>query len=86
VRVTPVYTCLALFAAHTTDPATAPDPDRTLIMKHLAFRVDRDNFSSAQNRLRKHNIAFTVEDHTVSHSIYFQDPSGYRLEITTWEI
>ncbi len=79
-------TCLALFAAHISEPAIMPDPDITLIMKHLAFRVDRENFDKAQARLRERQIPFTFEDHTISHSIYFQDPSGYRLEITTWEL
>jgi catechol-2,3-dioxygenase len=79
-------TCLALFAAHTSEPATGPDPDTTLIMKHLAFRVDRENFEKAQVSLRERQIPLTFEDHTISHSIYFHDPSGYRLEITTWEL
>ncbi len=79
-------TCLALFAAHTPQPAGAPDPDTTLIMKHLAFRVDRENFARAQASLQEEHIPFTFEDHTVCHSIYLTDPNGYRLEITTWEV
>jgi catechol-2,3-dioxygenase len=79
-------TCLALFAAHTPQPASAPDANTTLIMKHLAFRVDRENFAKAQASLRDQNIPFTVEDHTICHSIYFADPDGYRLEITTWDM
>ncbi len=79
-------TCLALFAAHTLQPTAAPDPDTTLIMKHLAFRVDRDNFVQAQAWLQEQHIPFTSEDHTVCHSIYLTDPNGSRLEITTWEV
>ncbi len=45
-------TCLALFAAHTPQPAGAPDPDTTLIMKHLAFRVDGTTSSGRGHRCR----------------------------------
>lgn len=79
-------TCLAFFASHTPQPASAPDSNRTLIMKHLAFRVDRVNFEAAQRALTEQGIAFEFQDHTISYSVYFSDPDGYRLELTTYEV
>ncbi len=55
-------------------------------MRHLAFRVDRGNFEKAQDELRRRGIEFRFEDHEISHSIYFFDPDGHELEITTYEI
>lgn len=78
-------TCLALFAAHTDQPAAMPNADTTLIMKHLAFRVDRANFKQAQASLKQQGIPFDYGDHTISESIYFHDPDGHRLEITTYD-
>jgi catechol-2,3-dioxygenase len=53
---------------------------------HLAFRADRENFLAAQRELEKHGIAFEFQDHEISHSIYFRDPDGHPLEITTYEL
>jgi catechol 2,3-dioxygenase-like lactoylglutathione lyase family enzyme len=54
--------------------------------RHLAFRVDRENFELAQEDLREAGIAFEFQDHGVSHSIYFEDPDGVRLELTTYDV
>ncbi len=59
---------------------------RELRMLHLAFRADRENFLAAQRELKKHGIEFEFEDHEIAHSIYFRDPDGHQLEITTYEI
>lgn len=53
---------------------------------HLAFRADAKQFAAAQEELKKRDIRFEFQDHEVSHSIYFLDPDGYRLEITTYEL
>ena len=55
-------------------------------VSHVAFRVDRENFEAAQDDLRRRGIAFEVDDHGVSHSIYFRDPEGLKLELTTYEV
>jgi catechol-2,3-dioxygenase len=55
-------------------------------MLHLAFRADARNFAAAQNELNRRGIKFEFEDHEISHSIYFRDPDGNRLEITTYEL
>jgi catechol 2,3-dioxygenase-like lactoylglutathione lyase family enzyme len=31
-------------------------------------------------------IEFQFSDHGLAHSIYFEDPDGYRLELTTYEM
>ena len=53
---------------------------------HFAFRTDRENFSRAQDELKKRAIAFEFEDHDISHAIYFHDPDGHKIEITTYEL
>ncbi len=53
-------------------------------MLHLAFRADRDRFLAAQEELKRRGIKFEFQDHEISHSIYFRDPDGHHLEITTY--
>lgn len=84
-------TSLALFPADPDAPLPLPNPaaaalNRTLSMRHLAFRVDRANFEQAQRDLAQRGIVFSFEDHAICHSIYFADPDGYRLELTTYEL
>jgi catechol 2,3-dioxygenase-like lactoylglutathione lyase family enzyme len=54
-------------------------------MRHIAFRVDAENFALAQDELRRRGIDFEHEDHDVARSIYFEDPDGLQLELTTYE-
>ena len=64
-----------------------PRPDRaTIAMRHLAFRVDRANFTAAKAALSERGIAFTEQHHGICESIYFFDPDGHELEITTYEL
>ena len=78
-------TAVALFPAAGSNPAGAPDHRRAAIMRHLAFKVDRENFKRAQAELRDRKIEFVFEDHDISHSIYFRDPDGYEIELTTYD-
>ncbi len=55
-------------------------------MLHLAFRANRKNFPGAQQELKKRGIKFEFQDHEISHSIYFRDPDGHQLEITTYDL
>ena len=55
-------------------------------IRHVAFRATRADFLTAQRELKQREIPFHFEDHEVSHSIYFCDPDGNRLEITTYEL
>ncbi len=43
-------------------------------------------FVAAQRELEKRGIDFEFQDHEISHSIYFRDPDGHQLEITTYEL
>jgi len=66
------------------------DPDIKLPLglpiHHLAFRVDRVNFNVAQEVLQQKGVAFEIQDHKVVHSIYFYDPDGHLIELTTYEL
>ena len=75
-------TGIALFPANPTAKATSSS-HRVL---HLAFRANRENFLAAQRELEKRGIDFEFQDHEISHSIYFRDPDGHQLEITTYEL
>lgn len=59
---------------------------RKLGFLHVAFRVGRASFAEAQDRLTERGIAFEVVDHGSAHSVYFLDPDGVRLELTTYEL
>lgn len=73
----------SLAAVASAKAASGPAPIRML---HLAFRADRENFRVSQEELKRRGISFTFEDHEIVHSIYFRDPDGHKLEITTYEI
>jgi catechol-2,3-dioxygenase len=79
-------TGIALFPAATQNPIPAPERRNSTIMRHLAFQVDRENFLRAQAELRGRRISFTFEDHQIAHSIYLNDPDGYEIELTTYEL
>ena len=76
---------LALFPKSGGD-GEAIDPVKTGAIRHLAWRATRKNFVAAQEELRRRGISFHFQDHEISHSIYFKDPDGIQLEITTYEI
>lgn len=77
-------TGIALFPASESRKSLGKaDPARFL---HLALRADRENFQGAQRELKKRGIDFHFEDHGIAHSIYFRDPDGHKLEITTYEV
>jgi catechol 2,3-dioxygenase-like lactoylglutathione lyase family enzyme len=76
-------TGIALFPANQ-EPKTSGH--REIRILHLAFRADRKNFLAAQRELEKHGIKFEFQDHEIAHSIYFRDPDGHQLEITTYDV
>jgi catechol 2,3-dioxygenase-like lactoylglutathione lyase family enzyme len=78
-------TALALFPAR--EGAGASTSGREgITMLHLAFRANRREFLAAQRDLTQRGIPFAFQDHEISHSIYFRDPDGHELEITTYEV
>jgi catechol 2,3-dioxygenase-like lactoylglutathione lyase family enzyme len=76
-------TGIALFPANQEVKTSA---HREVRMLHLAFRADRENFLVAQSELQKREIKFEFQDHEIAQSIYFRDPDGHQLEITTYEL
>jgi catechol 2,3-dioxygenase-like lactoylglutathione lyase family enzyme len=78
-------TGIALFPASSDVKPTA-STRRDVRMLHLAFRADRENFVAAQRELENCGIKFEFQDHEISHSIYFRDPDGHQLEITTYDL
>jgi catechol 2,3-dioxygenase-like lactoylglutathione lyase family enzyme len=78
-------TGIALFP-ESPDAQSIPSTRRDVRMLHLAFRSNRENFLAAQHELKKRGIKFEFQDHEISHSIYFRDPDGHQLEITTYEL
>lgn len=77
-------TAVALFPVQGGQPRPRPGRD-TISMRHLAFRVDRANFVAAKAALSQRGIDFTEQHHGIAESIYFPDPDGHELEITTYE-
>ncbi len=77
-------TGIALFRNEKTSDGL-PYPEKACML-HLALRADRENFTRAQRELKERGIAFHFADHEISHSIYFRDPDGHKIEITTYEL
>ena len=78
-------TAIALFPLRNNNSKSASRTGR-IGMLHLAFRANRENFLGAQHELKKRGIKFEFQDHKISHSIYFRDPDGHELEITTYDL
>jgi catechol 2,3-dioxygenase-like lactoylglutathione lyase family enzyme len=78
-------TALALFPVEGAHAQPPPKRD-TLAMRHVAFRVSRADFERAQTELPRRGIPVEFQDPGIAHSIYFHDPDGHELELTTYEI
>jgi len=78
-------TAIALFPIRDRDSRPAV-PAGKIDMLHLAFRANRENFLAAQQELKERGIEFGFQDHEISQSIYFHDPDGHELEITTYDL
>ena len=76
---------IALFPVGSSDPKPRPGRD-VLAMRHLAFRANAENFAAAQAELTERGLDFEFQDHGIAHSIYFHDPDGHEIEITTYEL
>jgi len=74
--------CVALFQAQV---ETAERQPESTGLRHVAFMVGRDDLAAAQTRLRERGVEFRFEDHGNAHSIYFPDPDGNVIELTTYE-
>ncbi len=67
------------------DTATVPDPETPAWVNHLALEVpDETALMAAKARLEKADVSVIgPTDHGIIKSIYFFDPNGIRLELTT---
>jgi lactoylglutathione lyase len=74
--------CVALFQAQVETAERRPESTG---LRHVAFMVGRDDLAAAQTRLRERAVEFRFEDHGNALSIYFPDPDGNVIELTTYE-
>ena len=75
-------TCIALFPQPKDDQV-----GKGKTLSHLAFlAATKADFQSAQAELQSKGISSDFQDHCISHSIYFVDPDGFPLEITTYDL
>ena len=67
------------------DETSAYDPDTPEWVNHLALEVDSlETLQAHKARLEAAGVAVKgPKDHHFVHSIYFYDPNGIRLELTT---
>jgi catechol-2,3-dioxygenase len=49
-------------------------------------RVDRTNFEQAQRHLEECGIPWKLWDRKICHALYFFDPDGNQIEVTTFEL
>lgn len=66
--------------APTTPPARADDD-----MSHVGFRTSRRGLEQAKAEIRALGIDHHEGDYGVAWSVYFDDPDGHQIEITTYE-
>ena len=54
---------------------------------HVSFRVPTKDFDAAVEDLKKRNIVITfLKKREKSWSVYFLDPDGNKLELTSWPL
>jgi catechol 2,3-dioxygenase-like lactoylglutathione lyase family enzyme len=68
-----------LFQAQT--PAAEREPE-SAGFRHVALVVD--DLGATQEHLRARGITFNYEDHGNARSVYFRDPDGHTIELTTY--
>ena len=72
-------TCIALLSDGGRLPETSPPT-----VRHFCFRTDEEAFGRALAELESSAIPFSLDDHGVSRSLYFQDPDGHWIEVTVY--
>jgi catechol-2,3-dioxygenase len=69
-------------------PSSTPDdvePPAVRIL-HIAFRLPRPGLDEARAALGERGIETRFSDHGISHSLYFDDPDGHQIELTTYDV
>lgn len=69
-------------------PSSTPDDVEppALRILHIAFRLDRAGFDEARAALDEQGVELHFSDHGISHSLYFDDPDGHQIELTTYDV
>lgn len=70
---------------HTSATPDDAEPPAVRIL-HIAFRVDREGLGRARTELAERGLDVRFSNHGISHSIYFPDPDGHQLELTTYDV
>lgn len=77
-------TYLAIFQA---EEGSDRSPREGIRLDHFAFLAEEmKDFKEAQETLKEKGIAYEFQDHEIVHSIYFKDPDGHIVEITTYDV
>jgi catechol 2,3-dioxygenase-like lactoylglutathione lyase family enzyme len=71
--------CVALFPS-------SPERPVSPFQGHIAMRLTRANFEQVQAHLRQLDIDLSFVHYTRCDSIYFNDPTGYQIELSTYEM
>ena len=75
----------AMVALFLRKPSDAFDSEGIPPSNHQAFRVSEADYLAFKRDLPGQGVSFREMEHVISQSIYFQDPDGYWIEITTYE-
>jgi catechol 2,3-dioxygenase-like lactoylglutathione lyase family enzyme len=79
-------TCVALFPLRSVESSAVTTALNPATMGHLAFRTTYGDLLEAEKNLQARGIPFEFQNHGIAHSIYFADPDGHQLEITTYDL
>ena len=72
---------VALFPREGTTQVARDDDD----MGHVGFRTSRRGLEQAKAEVNEKGIEYHEGDYGIAWSIYFDDPDGHQVEITTYE-
>jgi catechol-2,3-dioxygenase len=75
--------CLSLFQAQADGAERGYE---SVGLRHVAFMVGKEDLDRAQAHLRERGVESRFEDHGNAHSVYFRDPDGNVIELTTYEV
>lgn len=67
------------------DGAPGPPVRSSDDMSHIGFRTSRQGLERATSEVSDRGIPFHTGDYGAAWSIYFDDPDGHQIEITTYE-
>jgi catechol 2,3-dioxygenase-like lactoylglutathione lyase family enzyme len=77
---------ITVFTNETREIDTTPNPEGIGNVHHIAFSVSRSTFIQAARQLRERGIKNTGEiDRGFMYSIYFRDPLGQRIELSSYK-